>query len=117
MRLSFVGDLPGRLAACRGRFSIGLSRDVPAGQVASASKGLHSTVRFIFQPAEEWGEGALAMIADGLIERFPFEEIYGLHNMPGLPVGHLETLAGPMMSAEDNFEIVRKGVGGHAARP
>ena len=48
-------------------------------------------VRFIFQPAEEWGKGALAMLADGLIERFPFEEIYGLHNMPGLPVGHFET--------------------------
>ncbi len=75
------------------------------------------TVRFIFQPAEEWGKGALAMLTDGLIERFPFDEIYGLHNMPGLPVGHFETRAGPMMSAEDNFEIALKGVGGHAARP
>ena len=75
------------------------------------------TVRFIFQPAEEWGKGALAMIADGLIERFPFEEIYGVHNMPGLPVGHFEARVGPMMSAEDIFEISLKGVGGHAARP
>jgi len=51
------------------------------------------------------------------MERFPFEEIYGLHNMPGLPVGRFETRAGSFMSAEDNFEVVIKGVGGHAARP
>jgi hippurate hydrolase len=79
--------------------------------------GFDGTVRFVFQPAEEWGKGALAMLADGLMERFPFEEIYGLHNMPGLPVGHFQTRVGPIMSAEDNFEIVLKGVGGHAARP
>lgn len=74
-------------------------------------------MRFIFQPAEEWGRGALAMLEDGLLERFPFEEIFGLHNMPGLPIGHFETRAGPAMSAEDNFEIVLTGLGGHAARP
>jgi len=75
------------------------------------------TVRLVFQPAEEWGRGALAMLEDGLLERFPFEEIYGLHNTPGLPVGHFQTRPGPLMSAEDNFEIVLKGMGGHAARP
>ena len=75
------------------------------------------TVRLVFQPAEEWGKGALAMLDDGLLERFPFEEIYGLHNMPGLPVGHFQTRPGPLMSAEDNFEIVLKGLGGHATRP
>ncbi|RVB58769.1 amidohydrolase, partial [Mesorhizobium sp. M7A.F.Ca.CA.002.03.2.1] len=75
------------------------------------------TVRFVFQPAEEWGRGALAMLEDGLMQRFPFDEIFGLHNMPGLPIGHFETRAGPIMSAEDNFEIVLKGLGGHAARP
>jgi len=74
-------------------------------------------LRFVFQPAEEWGRGALAMLDDGLLQRFPFEEIYGLHNLPGLPVGRFETRAGPLMSAEDNFEIVLRGVGGHAARP
>ncbi|WP_379062340.1 M20 aminoacylase family protein [Mesorhizobium sp. UC22_110] len=79
--------------------------------------GFDGTVRFIFQPAEEWGRGALAMLDDGLMSRFPFGEIYGLHNMPGLPVGHFETRVGSFMSAEDNFEIVLKGVGGHAARP
>ncbi|NRP73679.1 putative hydrolase YxeP [Ensifer psoraleae] len=88
-----------------------------AAKLLTEDGGFDGTVRFIFQPAEEWGKGALAMLDDGLMERFPFEEIYGLHNMPGLPVGHFETRAGAIMSAEDNFEIVLKGVGGHAARP
>lgn len=74
-------------------------------------------VRLIFQPAEEWGRGALAMLDDGLIERFPFDEIYGLHNMPGIAAGRFETTAGPAMSAEDNFEIILNGMGGHASRP
>lgn len=88
-----------------------------AARILAEDAGFNGTVRFIFQPAEEWGKGALAMLADGLMTRFPFEEIYGLHNMPGLAVGHFESRAGPIMSAEDNFEIVLKGVGGHAARP
>lgn len=88
-----------------------------AARLLAEQGGFDGTVRFLFQPAEEWGKGALAMLDDGLMERFPFEEIYGLHNMPGLPVGHFETRAGPYMSAEDNFEIVLAGVGGHAARP
>ncbi|WCS25708.1 amidohydrolase [Methylobacterium sp. NMS14P] len=79
--------------------------------------GFDGTVRFVFQPAEEWGKGALAMLEDGLMSRFPFDEIYGLHNLPGLPVGRFQTRAGPTMSAEDNFEITLRGVGGHAARP
>ena len=79
--------------------------------------GFDGTIRFIFQPAEEWGKGAGAMIDDGLLSRFPFDEIYGLHNLPGLPVGHFETRPGAIMSAEDNFEIFIKGTGGHAARP
>ncbi|TPN54474.1 amidohydrolase [Mesorhizobium sp. B1-1-9] len=83
----------------------------------AAEGGFDGTVRFIFQPAEEWGRGALAMLDDGLMRRFPFDEIFGLHNMPGLPIGHFETRAGPIMSAEDVFEIVLKGLGGHAARP
>ncbi|WP_431303389.1 M20 aminoacylase family protein [Sediminicoccus sp. BL-A-41-H5] len=79
--------------------------------------GFDGTVRFIFQPAEEWGRGALAMLADGLMERFPFDEIYGLHNQPGLPLGQFRTRAGAIMSAEDNFEITLRGLGGHASRP
>jgi hippurate hydrolase len=82
-----------------------------------AEGGFEGTVRFVFQPAEEWGKGALAMLADGLRERFPFDEIYALHVAPGLPAGHFETMAGAVMSAEDNFEIVLRGVGGHASRP
>ncbi|BAB53607.1 hippurate hydrolase [Mesorhizobium japonicum MAFF 303099] len=88
-----------------------------AAKLLASEGGFDGTVRFIFQPAEEWGRGALAMIDDGLMQRFPFDEIFGLHNMPGLPVGHLETRAGPIMSAEDNFEIMLRGLGGHAARP
>lgn len=79
--------------------------------------GFDGTVRFIFQPAEEWGQGALAMLADGLMERFPFDEIYGMHNWPGLPVGEVRTRSGPIMSAEDIFEITLRGVGGHASKP
>ncbi|TGR33401.1 MULTISPECIES: M20 aminoacylase family protein [unclassified Mesorhizobium] len=88
-----------------------------AAKLLAGGGGFDGTVRFIFQPAEEWGKGALAMLDDGLMQRFPFDEVFGLHNMPGLPVGHFETRAGPVMSAEDIFEIVLKGLGGHAARP
>ncbi|TGQ95660.1 amidohydrolase [Mesorhizobium sp. M8A.F.Ca.ET.208.01.1.1] len=88
-----------------------------AAKLLAGEGGFDGTVRFIFQPAEEWGKGALAMLDDGLMQRFPFDEVFGLHNMPGLPVGHFETRAGAVMSAEDIFEIVLKGLGGHAARP
>ncbi|WP_186418252.1 M20 aminoacylase family protein [Bosea sp. CS1GBMeth4] len=88
-----------------------------AAKLLAEEGGFDGTVRFVFQPAEEWGRGALAMLDDGLLERFPFEEIYGLHNAPGLPIGQFQTRSGPIMSAEDNFEIVLSGVGGHAARP
>lgn len=88
-----------------------------AAKLLAEEGGFEGTVRFVFQPAEEWGRGALAMLDDGLLERFPFEEIFGLHNMPGLEVGNFQTRVGPIMSAEDNFEIQLKGTGGHAARP
>ncbi|HEV7256513.1 MAG TPA: M20 aminoacylase family protein [Bosea sp. (in: a-proteobacteria)] len=88
-----------------------------AAKLLATDSGFDGTVRFIFQPAEEWGRGALAMLDDGLMQRFPFEEIYGLHNEPGIAIGHFRTKPGAIMSAEDNFEIVLKGIGGHAARP
>lgn len=88
-----------------------------AAKLLAGEGGFDGTVRFVFQPAEEWGKGALAMLDDGLMQRFPFDEVFGLHNMPGLPIGHFETRVGPVMSAEDNFEIVLSGLGGHAARP
>jgi hippurate hydrolase len=88
-----------------------------AARILANDGGFDGTVRFIFQPAEEWGRGALAMLKGGLMEHFPFEEVYGIHNMPGLAIGHAETRAGAIMAAEDNFEIVLRGKGGHAARP
>lgn len=88
-----------------------------AARMLAEDGGFDGTIRFLFQPAEEWGRGALAMLNDGLMARFPFEEAYGLHNMPGLPIGHTETRPGAVMAAEDNFEITLRGKGGHAARP
>jgi amidohydrolase len=88
-----------------------------AAQILAAEGGFDGAVRFVFQPAEEWGRGAVAMLSDGLMARFPFDEIYGLHNWPGIAAGDFETTPGPAMSAEDNFEIVLSGVGGHASRP
>ena len=79
--------------------------------------GFDGAVRLVFQPAEEWGQGMKAMIRDGLGSRLAFDEIYGLHNMPGLPVGSFETRPGPFMGAEDGFRIVVSGSGGHASRP
>jgi len=88
-----------------------------AARILAAEGGFGGTVRFVFLPAEEWGKGALAMLADGLTERFPFDETYGIHNHPGLPVGTFRTRAGAVMSAEDDFEIVLRGLGGRASRP
>jgi hippurate hydrolase len=88
-----------------------------AAQLLTRHRDFDGTVRFIFQPAEEHGKGARAMIADGLFERFPVDEIYGAHNMPGLPAGHIATRVGGIMASEDNFVIRIIGRGGHAARP
>lgn len=76
-----------------------------------------ATVVFIFQPDEEHGRGARAMIDADLLERFPVDEVYGLHNVPGLPVGTVALRNGPILAAEDNFVITLTGEGGHAARP
>jgi hippurate hydrolase len=88
-----------------------------AAALLTERRDFNGTVRFIFQPAEEHGRGAKAMMADGLFERFPVDAIFGLHNMPGLPLGHFAGRAGGIMAAEDNFEIRITGRGGHAARP
>lgn len=81
------------------------------------TRGFAGSVVVIFQPAEEGGAGAKAMMDDGLFERFGIEEVYGMHNYPGIPVGQFAMRAGPTMAATDIFEIVVTGVGGHAARP
>jgi len=88
-----------------------------AAKLLCQRRDFNGTVRFIFQPAEEHGRGAKAMMRDGLFERFPVDEIYGAHNMPGLPAGHIATRVGGIMASEDNFVIHIKGRGTHAARP
>ncbi|HPE61251.1 MAG TPA: M20 aminoacylase family protein [Thiolinea sp.] len=75
------------------------------------------TLYFIFQPAEEGQAGAYYMLEDGLLERFPIEEIYGMHNWPTLPAGAFAVHAGAVMASADRFEIVVTGVGGHGAMP
>lgn len=75
------------------------------------------TVVFIFQPAEEHGYGARAMIDDGLFERFPVDSVYAIHNFPSLETGIFSVRAGPIMAAEDNFEIILNGTACHAAMP
>lgn len=88
-----------------------------AAKSLAEGRDFNGVIHLVFQPAEEWGKGMLAMLDDGLLDRFPHEEAYGLHNMPGLPVGWFETRTGGFMGAEDNFEIKVRGVGGHASRP
>ena len=83
----------------------------------AANGGWDGTLRVFFQPAEEPGRGAQAMVDDGVFERFPVDALYGLHNLPGMPSGHVHTRAGAIMASEDNFEIVVVGRGGHAASP
>lgn len=88
-----------------------------ASAALATDGGFHGTVRAIFQPAEEHGRGARAMIDDGLFDRFPVDMMVGLHTMPGIPAGALHTRPGPIMASEDNFTITITGRGGHAARP
>lgn len=78
---------------------------------------LDRTIHFIFQPDEENGTGARAMIDDGLFDRFPMRAVYGMHNWPGAPLGAYLTGPGPFFAFEDNFEIRITGKGGHASMP
>lgn len=87
-----------------------------AKYLAEAGK-FDGTVHFIFQPAEENEGGGRVMVEQGLFDKFPIEAVFGMHNMPGLPVGKFATLTGPMMAAFDIFEIAITGRGTHAAMP
>jgi hippurate hydrolase len=88
-----------------------------AAKYLTETRNFDGTAIMIFQPAEEGGGGGDVMVKDGLMERFGVQEVYGLHNMPGIPVGKFAIRPGPLMAAADRFDIVIEGKGGHAARP
>ena len=88
-----------------------------AAKHLAENRNFDGTIYFIFQPNEEHGLGAQAMIDDGLFERFPMQAVFGIHNMPGMEAGTLSMRSGPIMASEDNFVITIKGRGGHAALP
>lgn len=113
--LAFASRHPGAMHACGhdGHMAMVLG----AAAVLAEDEPFDGTVRIIFQPAEEPGRGARAMVDDGLFERFPVDRLFGLHNHPGSPAGHLLTRSGPLMASEDNFTIRITGRGGHASAP
>ena len=88
-----------------------------AAKYLAETRNFAGTAVLIFQPAEEGGAGGLAMLKDGLVERFGIEEFYGLHNLPGMPAGFFGMRTGGIMAASDKFEISILGKGGHAALP
>lgn len=113
--VAYASQTPGRMHACGhdGHTAMLLG----AAKHLAATRDFNGSVAFIFQPAEEGGAGAKAMIEDGLFSRFPIDEVYGMHNKPGLPIGQFATRAGAVMASTDRVEIEIEGIGGHAARP
>jgi amidohydrolase len=88
-----------------------------AAKYLAETRNFAGTVHFIFQPAEENEGGARVMVEEGVLERYPVEAVYGMHNWPGLPAGQFAIRPGPMMAAFDIFEITVMGRGAHAAMP
>jgi hippurate hydrolase len=88
-----------------------------AARYLAETRNFAGTAVVIFQPAEEGGAGGKAMLDDGMMERFGINEVYGMHNYPGMPLGQFGLRAGPLMAAADHLSIDIEGVGGHAARP
>ena len=88
-----------------------------AAEHLARQRNFDGTVVLIFQPAEEGGGGGREMLEDGLLERFPIDSVYGMHNWPGLPAGHFSVRSGAVMASTDRFDIEIMGQGAHAAMP